>query len=115
MPAFVNKRFGESGIRLDDGTMVCDFDLKKSRNDWRIWVLVIMAKLDDKDSRKERMKASWNLAGKVIGFDINQRAEPVEPPPPDRDEGRNSPGKSLARTRPRVKHSSFHLKTVIRR
>jgi hypothetical protein len=43
MPAFVNKRFGESGISEDDGTMVCDFDLKKSRNDWRIWLLVIMA------------------------------------------------------------------------
>lgn len=27
-----------------DGTMVCDFDLKKSRNDWRIWVLVIILK-----------------------------------------------------------------------
>ena len=42
MPAFVNKRFGESGMSELDGTMVCDFDLKKSRNDWRICVLVIM-------------------------------------------------------------------------
>jgi hypothetical protein len=42
MPAFVNKRFGESGMRLEDGTMVCDFDLKKSRNDWRICDDVIM-------------------------------------------------------------------------
>src|SRR5882757_9874619 len=41
MPAFVNRRFGESGIRLEDGTMVCCFDLKKSRNDWRICELVI--------------------------------------------------------------------------
>jgi len=31
-------------MRLEDGTMVCCFDLKKSRNDWRICVLVIMAK-----------------------------------------------------------------------
>jgi len=37
----VNKRFGESGISEDDGTMVCCFDLKKSRNDWRICVDVI--------------------------------------------------------------------------
>ena len=29
-------------MRLDEGTMVCCFDLKKSRNDWRIWLLVIM-------------------------------------------------------------------------
>src|SRR5258705_4780732 len=41
MPAFVNNRFGESGMRLDEGTMVCSFDLKKSRNDWRISLLVI--------------------------------------------------------------------------
>ena len=40
----VNRRFGESGMSEDDGTMVCDFDLKKSRNDWRICVLVIMTK-----------------------------------------------------------------------
>src|SRR5262245_10798274 len=40
MPAFVNRRFGESGMRLEDGTRVCCFDLKKSRTDWRIWALV---------------------------------------------------------------------------
>src|SRR6266850_5220755 len=44
MPAFVNRRFGESGSRLDDGTMVCCFDLKKSRNDWRISDDVIATK-----------------------------------------------------------------------
>src|SRR6188768_4093858 len=43
MPALVNSRFGLSGINEDDGTMVCDFDLKKSRNDWRICDDVIMA------------------------------------------------------------------------
>jgi hypothetical protein len=42
MPAFVNRRFGESGMSELDGTMVCSFDLKKSRNDWRISVLVII-------------------------------------------------------------------------
>src|SRR5947207_15796765 len=41
IPAFVNSRFGASGRRLDEGTMVCCFDLKKSRNDWRISALVI--------------------------------------------------------------------------
>src|SRR5690349_456459 len=44
MPALVNSRFGLSGMSEDEGTMVCCFDLKKSRNDWRIWLLVIMAK-----------------------------------------------------------------------
>src|SRR5882724_4703463 len=42
MPALVNRRFGESGMRLEDGTMVCCFDLKKSRNDWRICADVII-------------------------------------------------------------------------
>ena len=42
MPAFVNRRFGESGMSEEDGTMVCCFDLRKSRNDWRICVLVII-------------------------------------------------------------------------
>jgi hypothetical protein len=46
MPAFVNRRFGESGMRLEDGTMVCCFDWKKSRNDWRIWVEVIIESLN---------------------------------------------------------------------
>src|ERR1039458_4764437 len=46
MPALVNSRLGLSGMRLEDGTMVCCFDLKKSRNDWRICVLVIIVKSD---------------------------------------------------------------------
>src|SRR5215475_787256 len=36
MPAFVNSRFGASGRSEDDGTMVCCFSRKKSRNDCRI-------------------------------------------------------------------------------
>jgi len=54
MPAFVNKRFGESGMSELDGTMVCDFDLKKSRNDWRICVLVIIFETGEKFSEKIR-------------------------------------------------------------
>ena len=41
VPALVKSRFGESGMSEDDGTMVCCFDRKKSRNDWRICVLVM--------------------------------------------------------------------------
>src|ERR1019366_8511844 len=51
IPALVNSRFGESGIRLDEGTMVCPFDLKKSRNDWRICELVIIRAGEDKETR----------------------------------------------------------------
>src|SRR6188474_3388229 len=42
MPALVKRRLGLSGMRLEEGTMVCCFDLKKSRNDWRISLLVIV-------------------------------------------------------------------------
>src|SRR5580658_4269424 len=41
MPALVKSRPGESGIRLDEGTMVCPLDLKKSKNDCRISADVI--------------------------------------------------------------------------
>src|ERR1043166_8573609 len=44
MPAFVKRRFGESGMSDALGTMVCLFSRKKSRNCWRIWVLVSMAR-----------------------------------------------------------------------
>src|ERR1051325_11668449 len=44
MPALVKRRLGESGIRLEEGTMVCPFDLKKSKNDCRISALVITNK-----------------------------------------------------------------------
>src|SRR5437763_8222072 len=43
MPALVNSRFGESGSSDEEGTIVCCFSRKKSRKDWRIWALVIMA------------------------------------------------------------------------
>ena len=36
------QRFGEPMMRLHDRAMVCCFGLKKSGNDWRICVLVIM-------------------------------------------------------------------------
>src|SRR5438105_10951056 len=41
MPAFVNRRFGELGKRLAEGTMVWPLDLKKSKKDFLISVLVI--------------------------------------------------------------------------
>ena len=42
MPALVKSRFGESGSRLEDGTIVCCFSRKKSRKLWRTWLLVMM-------------------------------------------------------------------------
>jgi hypothetical protein len=41
MPALVKRRFGESGIRLEEGTIVCPFDLKKSKKDCLISALVM--------------------------------------------------------------------------
>src|SRR5579862_6099785 len=45
MPALVKSRFGASGIRLEEGTRVWPLDLKKSRNDCRISLLVIRIRL----------------------------------------------------------------------
>jgi len=39
-------------MRLEDGTMVCCFDLKKSRNDWRISDDVIIFETDKELSEK---------------------------------------------------------------
>ena len=41
MPALVNSKLGESGIKLAERTIVWPFDLKKSRNDCLISALVI--------------------------------------------------------------------------
>jgi hypothetical protein len=43
IPALVKSRFGESGIKLEDGTRVWCFSRKKSRNDCRICALFIIA------------------------------------------------------------------------
>jgi len=37
----VKSKPGESGIKLEEGTMVCPFDLKKSKKDCRISAEVI--------------------------------------------------------------------------
>jgi hypothetical protein len=42
MPAFVKSRFGASGNRGEDGTIVCFFSRKKSRNDCRISAEVML-------------------------------------------------------------------------
>jgi hypothetical protein len=61
MPALVNNRLGLFGMRLEDGTMVCCFDLKKSRNDWRICVLVIIVKSNSGRARcPHRAAAGWD-------------------------------------------------------
>jgi hypothetical protein len=54
MPALVNRRLGESGSKLAEGTIVCPFDLKKSRNACRISALVIKRQNDlTANNRKE--------------------------------------------------------------
>src|SRR5439155_26296759 len=45
MPAFVKRRFGASGNSDDDGTMVCFFSRKKSRNDCLIYAEVMVGKV----------------------------------------------------------------------
>ena len=53
MPALVNSRLGEVGIREADGTMLCCFSWKKSRKDWRIFFEVMVKKLDKADAPPE--------------------------------------------------------------
>src|ERR1043166_9046367 len=67
MPALVNRRFGASGRRLEEGTIVCCFDLKKSRNDWRISVLVIGYLVESGPRRRSRHRAQRLNATENIG------------------------------------------------
>src|SRR5438128_4236471 len=46
MPALVKSKLGAPGKSGDDGTMVCFFSRKKSRNDCRIWAEVMTPKLN---------------------------------------------------------------------
>src|SRR5207237_10285266 len=64
MPAFVKSRFGASGKSDDDGTMVCCFSRKKSRNDSRISAEVMISHsnwLDAqrKDAQEWRSSVAW--------------------------------------------------------
>ena len=58
MPALVKSRFGASGRSDDEGTMVCCFSRKKSRNDWRIsaevigWSLAWIAEFSCRGARR---------------------------------------------------------------
>src|SRR5213592_4554629 len=65
MPALVNSRFGESGSRLDEGTMVCSFDLKKSKKDCRISALVMLFIQFAARDRKDRKVFAANKAGRL--------------------------------------------------
>src|SRR4029079_13938381 len=62
MHALVNSRFGLSGIRELEGTIVCCFSRKKSRKPWRIWALVSMGSLN---VEKERESSGGNGKFKV--------------------------------------------------
>ena len=56
MPALVKSRFGESGIKLDEGTIVCCFSRKNSRKELRISALV-MQRLSDCPARRRSQAA----------------------------------------------------------
>src|SRR6266700_7716111 len=62
MPAFVNKRFGESGSKLEEGTMVCFFSLKKSRKVCRISSVFIFEQPQNRKPRISQIQreiADW--------------------------------------------------------
>ena len=52
IPALVKSRFGESGMRLDEGTTVWAFSRKKSRKLWRIsWLVGMVVPMAEKSLR----------------------------------------------------------------
>src|SRR4029077_8971942 len=55
MPALVKSRFGASGNSDEDGTIVCCFSRKKSRNDCRICAEVINPKLNATSRRMREL------------------------------------------------------------
>src|SRR5256885_2556138 len=62
MPALVKRRLGASGNSDDDGTIVCFFSRKKSRNDCRIWAEVMTPKLN----------ATFHRMRELLRFQSNQ-------------------------------------------
>src|ERR1700722_1003202 len=79
MPALVKSRPGESGIKLDDGTMECPLDLKKSKNDCRISAEVMPAHVNTRAAKIKALlpEADWRNAGGRR----NNRATPTPPAP----------------------------------
>src|SRR6266704_90392 len=61
MPALVKSRFGASGSSDEEGTMVCSFSRKKSRNDCRICAEVMMSILK---------KNAPQIAGELADFQM---------------------------------------------
>src|SRR5436305_4079645 len=64
IPALVNSRFGESGSNDDEGTIVCSFSRKKSRNDCLISEPVMLVGCDCGSfcALSDSTIAHWNIA-----------------------------------------------------
>src|SRR5262249_30029459 len=76
MPALVKRRFGASGSRGDDGTMVGFFSRKKSRNDCRISaeVMIFQGRINT-NFRKPETAAPDAIAAALCGLRL--LAEPI--------------------------------------
>src|SRR5437867_2974036 len=77
IPAFVNSRFGASGKSDEEGTMVCPFSRKKSRNDWRICAEVMMSMLASTNrpafAKLRRGRQEWKNSTRELA---NREIEP---------------------------------------
>jgi hypothetical protein len=78
-------------MRLEDGTMVCCFDLKKSRNDWRICELVIILK-------RGKSLVKTVRAGERKFFGAVPELNLADAPPPHRRRQTGTPPFLLLRT-----------------
>ena len=83
MPAFVNNKFGAVGSKLAEGTMVCSFSRKKSKNDCLISD-AFMIKWSGAEPRRSAKSGggssrSWNdalrldLRPGMVASEINRR------------------------------------------
>src|SRR5881394_2317835 len=73
MPAFVKRRFGESGSNDADGTIVCCFSRKKSKKDWRISAAVMIdstvaAVYDRRQTIRRREQRAYFFSSSSLAF-----------------------------------------------
>src|SRR5438105_11459826 len=80
MPALVKSRFGASGMSGDDGTMVCFFSRKKSRNDCRIWAEVMTPEIkrdiqpDARTTATQSRATEWARRAQRDGLVVSENA-----------------------------------------
>jgi len=66
MPAFVNSKLGEDGMSEAEGTTVCRFSQKKSRNDWRMDCEVMSVRSEPPESLLVNVGLTYGCANRPV-------------------------------------------------